>query len=255
MAPLVSIITVVFNGIADIENTIKDVLAQTYPNKEYIIIDGGSTDGTVAVIEKYRNELTAFISEKDSGIYDAMNKAMQWVNGEWVNFMNSGDSFYNHKTIAELFELNNEKYDIIYGNYIANYAKNGQRLIKAALPQAPHQMVLSHQSVFARSQVLRRFPFDTRLRISADLKFYEQCWKQGLKFHYYPQVISVRSHAGLSDINRTLAFRENSMVLEEFYDPKIVKRLMQKLKLMHLIKSGAKKILPSFLQRIYRKNM
>ena len=255
MLPLVSIITVVYNGAGEIENTIINVLEQSYPNKEYIIIDGGSTDGTVAIIEKYKKQLSYFVSEKDTGIYDAMNKAVRFAKGEWINFMNCGDSFYSPQTITEVFEINKDKYDVIYGNYIANYNKNGQRLIKAALPQPPHQMVLSHQSIFARSKALKLFPFDTSLRISADLKFYEQCWKQGLKFHYYPQVISVRSHAGLSDINRTLAFRENSRVLEEFYDPKIVKRLMQKLKLMHLIKSGAKKILPSFLQRIYRKNI
>ncbi len=254
MSPKVSIITVVFNSVKQIEDTIKSVLEQSYPNFEYIIIDGGSTDGTKAVIDKYKAKLAHYVSEKDGGIYEAMNKGMQLASGDWVNFMNSGDVFYSPKTIEGVFEKAKSSFDIIYGDYIANYDRKGQRLIKAALPQPPHQMVLSHQSVFARSTALKLFPFDTQLRISADLKFYEQCWHHGLKFHYFPHIISIRSHAGLSELNRPQAFKETEEVLKAFYDKELVTRLMKRIKLMYLIKKGAKKIMPSFLQRIYRRN-
>ncbi len=255
MAPKVSIITVVFNGLNDLEDTILSVLNQTYSPIEYLIVDGGSTDGTLAIINKYKNKITHFVSEKDQGIYDAMNKAIAFASGEWVNYMNSGDTFYSNDCVSEVFEKNTTTFDFIYGNYIADYHTNGQRLLKATLPQPPHQMILSHQSVFVRTKALKLFPFDTTLRICADLKFYEQCWHHGFKFHFFPHVISVRSHAGLSDINRLQAIKETERVLMMFYEPMHVKITMQRIKLMHLIKSGAKRIMPSFLQRIYRKNL
>jgi glycosyltransferase involved in cell wall biosynthesis len=255
MPVLISIVTVVYNGVSEIENTIQNVLGQAYTNLEYIVIDGGSTDGTLQIIEKYKGKLAYFVSEKDGGIYEAMNKAIPFIKGEWVNFMNCGDRFESAGTIARVFENNTENYDFIYGDYIADYEKKGRRLIKATIPRPPYQMILSHQSVFVRTRALKKFPFDTSYRISADLKFYEQCWKDGLKFHYHPQVISIRSHAGLSDTNRALAFQESGKVLMEFYDHDSINRMMKKLQFMHVIKSGAKKILPAFLQRLYRKNL
>ncbi len=255
MSAKVSIVTVVFNGAKAMEATIKSVLNQSYSPIEYIIVDGGSSDGTQAIIEKYSNHIAKYISEKDTGIYDAMNKGVKMATGEWVNFMNCGDTFHDNKIVQNIFEKNRDGFDFIYGDYIADYSHKGQRLIKASLPQPPHQMVLSHQSVFARTAALLKFPFDTQYRISADLKFYEQCWHHELKFHYFPQVISIRSHAGLSEVNRSLAFKETEQVLFEFYDHDKIKRLMQRIKVMHLIKHGAKKILPAFLQRIYRRNL
>ncbi|TYB33575.1 MAG: glycosyltransferase [Flexistipes sinusarabici] len=89
--PLISIITVVFNGEEYLEETILSVINQTYPNVEYIIIDGGSTDGTVDIIKKYEHAIDYWVSEPDKGIYDAMNKGIKLLTGEWVNFMNAGD--------------------------------------------------------------------------------------------------------------------------------------------------------------------
>ncbi len=255
MSVKLSIITVVYNGVKEIEKTILNILDQGYPNIEYIVMDGGSHDGTTDIIEKYKDRIAHYISEKDSGIYDAMNKATKLVSGDWVNFMHCGDTFYSNNTVQEIFEKDTSRFDIIYGDYVADYLKNGRRLIKATFPQAPHQMVLSHQSVFARTSSLHLFPFDTTLTISADLKFCEQCWHHGLKFHYFPQVISIRSCAGLSDLNRLQAFKETEAVLQLFYNPEQIKKRMQRIKLMHHVKYGVKKIMPSFLQRLFRKNI
>src|SRR5512133_3088942 len=87
--PLISIITVVYNGIKTIEQTIQSVINQPYPNKEYIIIDGGSTDGTVEVIRKYKSDLAYWISERDNGIYDAMNKGIALAKGELIGILNA----------------------------------------------------------------------------------------------------------------------------------------------------------------------
>lgn len=91
--PKVSIITVVYNGEKELENTILSVIRQTYDNLEYIIVDGGSTDNTINIIKKYANKISYWISEPDKGIYDAMNKGIDVANGEWLLFRNCGDYF------------------------------------------------------------------------------------------------------------------------------------------------------------------
>ena len=101
--PKITVITVVRNDVAHIEHTMLSVLGQTYGNVEYIVIDGGSTDGTVDIIKKYADKLAYWVSEPDGGIYPAMNKGLQHATGEWVNFMNSGDSFADDKVLNDVF--------------------------------------------------------------------------------------------------------------------------------------------------------
>ena len=104
--PLISIITVVFNGEKYLEETIQSVINQTYSNVEYIIIDGGSSDGTLDIIKKYEERIDYWVSEKDKGIYDAMNKGIDVASGEWINFMNAGDGFYADDVLDKIFILN-----------------------------------------------------------------------------------------------------------------------------------------------------
>ena len=106
--PLISIITVAYNAIQLIEATIKSVINQSYTSIEYIIIDGGSTDGTIDIIKKYDKYLAYWISEPDKGIYDAMNKAIKKANGDWINFMNCGDTFVDENVISEIFQTPGE---------------------------------------------------------------------------------------------------------------------------------------------------
>ena len=118
--PTISIITVAYNASNTIETTILSVVNQTYPNIEYIIIDGGSTDGTIDIIKKYESKITKWISEPDKGIYDAMNKGINLARGEWINFMNCGDSFYENNTLQVISDtiINSKDINVIYGNSI-----------------------------------------------------------------------------------------------------------------------------------------
>jgi glycosyltransferase involved in cell wall biosynthesis len=97
--PLISIITVSYNNQDGLEQTIQSIINQTYKNIEYIIIDGGSTDGTVEIIKKYEDNIEFWTSESDNGIFDAMNKGLSHAHGEWVHYLNSSDVYFSHTTL------------------------------------------------------------------------------------------------------------------------------------------------------------
>ena len=146
--PLVSVITVVLNGEKYLEETIKSVINQNYDNVEYIIIDGGSTDGTLDIIKKYEDKIDYWVSEKDRGIYDAMNKGIDLANGDWINFMNAGDGFANMKILKRVFEKISDE-DLIYSDTIL---KNGIKFycdIK--------KNIIIHQSLIYKKKLHNKF--------------------------------------------------------------------------------------------------
>jgi glycosyltransferase involved in cell wall biosynthesis len=115
--PTITVVTVVFNGRDFIEKTIQSVIKQTYQNIEYIIIDGGSTDGTLDVIKKYGNKIDYWVSAPDKGIYDAMNKGIARAKGDWIYFINAGDSLFSVKTLENLkLDSLSSSTDVLYGN-------------------------------------------------------------------------------------------------------------------------------------------
>ena len=120
--PKISIITVALNDSDGMDKTLASILSQDYDPIELIIIDGGSTDGTLGVIKKYENRISWWISEPDYGPYDAMNKGLNRTTGEWVCFMNAGDTFYNSHTISELFLSDPGDTEVIYGDSIFDYS-------------------------------------------------------------------------------------------------------------------------------------
>ena len=118
--PKITVITICFNIGNELEQTIKSVIGQSYPNIEYIIIDGGSTDDTMAVLKRYKDNISLIVSEPDKGVYDAMNKGVRLATGDYVNFMNGGDRFSNSEVLTTLFsDLANLDYDVVFGDTIA----------------------------------------------------------------------------------------------------------------------------------------
>nr|WP_314865784.1 glycosyltransferase family 2 protein [uncultured Flavobacterium sp.] len=174
--PKVTIVTVVYNDIDSIEETILSVINQDYNDKEYIIIDGGSTDGTIEIIKKYETRIDYWISEKDKGIYDAMNKGIIIANGEWVNFMNSGDYFFDHTTLSTIFS--NISIDsgihVLYGSVC--YFINNKLIVK--LPKSLNRiqlgMPICHQSMLTRAAFLKSQLFDLKYKFASD---YDQFYK------------------------------------------------------------------------------
>lgn len=207
-----SIVTVSYNAVATIESTILSVINQTYSNVEYIIIDGGSTDGTVDIIKKYQDKISYWISEPDQGIYDAMNKGLKIASGEWINFMNSGDSFV-HTEVLENLQL--EQYDrrivALYGDTI--YVRpRGEELLKSRLPNfLLRNMPTSHQSFFVRTENAKMIGFDVKYKYDADYNMmYQLLGKYGMQsIKYLPQTIARYDVCiGLTISHRNAVFRE-----------------------------------------------
>lgn len=200
--PKVTVITVVLNAVETVEDTLNSVINQTYPNLEYIVIDGGSTDGTLKVLMKYQEKITWLISEKDRGIYDAMNKGLIMARGDWVNFMNSGDKFYDHDVLMRIFGGGDISADVLYGDVHIRYL-DFERIEKAKSHETMWRgMRFSHQSTFVRLVEHQRHLFDIKNLISADLKFLYSAFLRGNEFKYVNQVVASVSIGGLSDVNR-----------------------------------------------------
>lgn len=167
---LISIITVVFNDVKNIEKTILSVINQNYKNIEYIIIDGGSTDGTKKIIDKYINYIDDYVSEKDQGIYDAMNKGISVASGKWINFLNSGDTFSNKKVIEKIPFNKYKTFSLIYGDTKIFSSKRKFIKILKALSMSRLNLLLfgtrvvCHQSIFYNKNITFRYPKKYKLK-------------------------------------------------------------------------------------------
>ena len=201
--PKITIVTVVYNRAATIEQTISSVVNQTYPNLEYIVIDGGSTDGTVEIIKRYEKDIAYWVSEKDGGIYDAMNKGVHAATGDYIEFIGSDDCLCSYDIVAKVAEELDDETDIlscpIYGVdetycteqiYDNSFAKNKTTYCGDMIP---------HPGMFARRELLQKYPFDTNYRIVSDYKFFLQCYyDDSVRFKFVDFPVVYFSHGGIS---------------------------------------------------------
>ena len=201
--PLVSIVTVVYNGEKHLEETILSVINQTYDHIEYIIIDGGSTDATLEIIKKYEDAIDYWVSEKDAGIYDAMNKGIKRASGEWINFMNAGDGFYSIDVLQKIFLKNDFLgIEVIYGNHNVVYPTK-TRVVKAGNIEDIYKgSQFCHQSSFVSSKTHKINRFNLANKIGADFEFFYNLYNKGLPFKYVDIIVSNYCAGGLSDIKR-----------------------------------------------------
>ena len=190
--PLITVITVVLNGERTLEETIKSVISQTYPNVEYIIIDGGSTDGTLDIIKKYEDYIDYWVSEPDKGIYDAMNKGWSLVNDDSrILFLGAGDMVKSFPLTKELEDYSDY---VIYGKVeLANSvfkSKHGWRLKLGN--------TLHHQGLLVPKKFHRLPPFNIKYPIYADYDFNLRLYKSKVKFYYSDHFIGYAMPGGIS---------------------------------------------------------
>ena len=213
--PLVSVVTVVHNRVSQIERTILGVLEQTYPNIEYIIIDGGSTDGTVDVIRRYDSRIDYWASEPDAGIYDAMNKAIDLVldSDAYVLFANADDRLYTPFALERLVAGGGGA-DLVYGRMVLTdgevSAVQGREVELRDLAAE----TLCHPATLTRRRVFDEVgTFDTSFRIAADYDFLVRCFAHPVTTRYVPEIVSRMEMGGVSDEQYMISCRERKRVV------------------------------------------
>ncbi len=218
--PKLSVITVVYNNVKDIERTMLSVLNQTYPNIEYILVDGLSIDGTLDIIKKYQDKVK-LISEKDEGIYDAMNKGLAMATGDYVLFMNSGDEIYAPDTVAKVFATANDA-DIYYGE-TEMMRENGQNLGRRR-HKAPDRftwrsfkygMNVSHQAIYIKRSMAE--PFDSQYQLSADIDWIIRAAKKANKIIRVDGYVAKYLVGGMSKHKHKQSLLERFDIMKRYY--------------------------------------
>jgi glycosyltransferase involved in cell wall biosynthesis len=218
---LFSIITISYNEIKNIEKTIKSVANQKYKNIEYIVIDGDSIDGTKDKIIEYKNVIDIFISEKDAGIYDAMNKGIKLASGDAIILLNSGDTFDPNYLSYIASELTCEeiKSTISYSDYVINFSEI-DLLIKKKSALKTYKMGICHQTMVVGSQIYRELgEYNLEYKIGSDYDFYLRALLSKRNIFRYHNIISVEyKHGGISSINKVLSLIESNKINVKYFN-------------------------------------
>ncbi len=236
MSNKVSVITVVYNDVHNIRATMESFFSQTWTEKEYIVIDGGSTDGTADIIREYADRLAYWCSETDNGIYDAMNKGILHATGDWINFLNSGDHYTSIQSLEHaLTKIDVRNTDLIYGDSVEVKDDNSTTLIASEDVNLLHYSpTFRHGSSLIRTEIQKKFLFDTRrkdLGFALDWNMLYTVFRNGYKFQKTPVAIQSYLSNGIS----------NSPVKSAWYNYKITtdSRLSFR-KLFYLLKTISK---------------
>lgn len=222
----VTVVTAVLNDAGHIEQTILSVISQTDIEIEYIIVDGGSKDGTLELIGKYKDKISLLISEPDRGVYDAMNKGIKYSTGDFVYFLNSGDVLLNPSILSKIkLEEIKERNAIIYGNVVVAYG-NIEALEKPR-PFFNSKMKfkgigICHQSIFFPGKLIRNEKYDLSYKIAADYDLVYRLWRKGTEFLYRDLTIAKYDWGkGISSNPYKLldVYRENARVCHQQLNP------------------------------------
>ena len=220
---LYSIITINYNNKEGLEQTIKSVLSQNNSKYQFIIIDGGSSDGSVDIIKKYAKDIDYWISEPDKGRYNAMNKGIKQAKGDYLNFMNSGDTFHSPTVLEDIDNMNLTE-DIITGGFY-NKEKDEKHIIK---PQDVTLLTIlkntfNHQATFIKRGLFDKRLYDEKYVIQSDAKFnfqsiiYDNCSIRIIEY-----IIADYDFNGISS-NKDIVKKERMIMLEELFPPRIIK--------------------------------
>lgn len=218
--PLVSIITVVFNAAATIERTIQSVLSQSYGNIEYIIIDGGSTDGTLDVIDKYRDRFAYFVSEPDGGIYDAMNKGIRKATGDIIGLLNADDWYKPDaiKVVADAYKRTGA--DIIVGEaWVIDEKGRGHIRGNSSFDELWRGISACHQSIFITRNTYERFGlYDTQYELCADHELLLRMYHNGVTVFMTDDILVNYSATGKSSRSSVKLAEEAKAIMQQYLD-------------------------------------
>jgi glycosyltransferase involved in cell wall biosynthesis len=238
--PILSIITVNLNNSNGLQNTIHSVISQGFAEFEYIIIDGGSTDGSREIIKRYSDYVAYWCSEDDEGIYHAMNKGILKASGDYLQFLNSGDVLTNPEILSLIFS-HPRTADIVYGDidyvYPGGLRKRYYSLREHQLTMANFfEKTIAHPAAFIKRALFAAGLFDVKLRIVADNKFfYERVIFQNCSVQCLDMVIADFDTSGISSQkeNWVKTNEERSMVIKQLLPPRILKDYDMMLMMLH----------------------
>lgn len=220
----ISIITINYNDAVGLKRTIKSVISQTFQDKEFLIIDGLSTDGSVDVIKQYSDHISNWVSEHDTGIYNAMNKGIRMATGDYCIFLNSGDSFFSNKVLENAQHYLKTGKDIYNGNSL--YIKNGSKIIWYCKGEKDNSLLfffnssICHQASFIKTSVVLKYKYDENLKMVADWKF----WLEAICLNHasYEAIdldVCCFDVGGITSTHRDLGLQERRKVLSELLSP------------------------------------
>ncbi len=207
----VAIVTITYNAEDVLEETILSIINQSYKNIEYIVIDGASTDGTIDIIKKYEDKINYWISEPDEGIYFAMNKAIEKATGEWINFMNAGDTFFDLDTVEYVMKYKTDSAELLYGNY---KKKKANLVVRAQSRENWFKtMPFNHQTLFTKALIMKENPFNTKYRIAADHNFIVSMFNAKKNFYYFDKTLAIFVEDGFAHNNTVEMCIESIQIL------------------------------------------
>lgn len=240
---LISILTTTRNVEDTVAETFRSIHNQTFANFEHLVKDAISEDKTVEVIEKFRSKLAFFESSPDKGIYDGLNLLAQKAAGEWAIVIHAGDNFFSPETLAQVAPYLTPDADIVYGA-VMNIHETG--VLQKKLPKPADElwngMIGSHQAMFIRTELLRKFPYDLAWRVTADYDFIWKCMKSGARFKKIDTIVATVSGTGLSS-KRILANVREKNIIAHKYDRNIWHRIYGKLRYFRLVVTEKVKLL------------
>lgn len=219
----ISIITINYNNRDGLQNTIDSIVRQTWRNFEWIVIDGGSSDGSKELIEQYQENFAYWCSEPDNGVYHAMNKGVAQATGDYVNFMNSGDSFYDENVLFNLMKREPTA-DVLVGQV---HCMGSDKIINSLNGRnVDFKCVYDgfcHQGTFTKLELLHKYPFDESLKIVSDWKFWLQTLALDNKTIQDVEIVVANyDMTGLSTIHAKERDEERLFVLKDMFGEKLI---------------------------------
>lgn len=223
----VSIITVCFNAASSIEQTIQSVASQDYPDIEHIVIDGGSTDGTLEILERYKDHFSYMVSEPDRGIYDAMNKGIAQATGDIIALLNADDAYADGSVISRVVAtMEQSELDACFGDAVFFRAEEPTRIIRHyhsarfSPKRIPYGWMPAHPTLFLRKKIYERFgSFKPEYKIAGDFEFIARIFgKNNLKYRHLPEVLVRMQAGGVSTCGLKSTLRINREVVKACRD-------------------------------------
>lgn len=222
--PKFSVITVCYNAEATLEDTIQSVISQTYHHVEYIIVDGASKDRTMDIVNRYRDRIAVVVSEPDQGLYDAMNKGIRLATGDYLCFLNAGDSFHEDDTLQQMVHSIHSLQlpDVLYGE--TELVDHEGHFLRMRRLQAPEHltwksfrqgMLVCHQAFFARRDLV--MPYDLRYRFSADFDWCIKIMKKSKVLHNTHLTLIDYLAEGMTTRNHQASLRERFRIMARHY--------------------------------------